>query len=241
MKVYVINLAKNAGRLNEISKRLNALAVPYERIVAILGAALSKNDKRRKVNRLAWWCFKGYLPRDGEIGAALSHQLVYREMREKGLDYCCVLEDDTVMDERFPEQLGRIAEWIDPARPQVILLSNYTKESSLEWDIKLTCSDSSAEAYVITRTAANVLLNINNPVRVPSDLWSHWVKRGVIELYHAFPTVIIPAWRTDASYKSDVTPDNAIVADVRRMSLVRKISWKMCRFIGITLGRVFCW
>ena len=238
MRVFVINLAKNHQRLNVISQKLDELGIAFERFDAIYGVALSDEMITRKVDRLHWWAIKGYLPRRGEIGAALSHLGIYRKMMLDGDEVCCVFEDDITPDERLGMQLQTVLRWIDVTRPQVVLLSNYSKMSSETWEIKPSNGDSSAEAYVLTRNAAEILLRHNTPVCAPSDYWIYWKKKG-IELYHAFPTVVHPEWIGNVNYVSDVTPDSSLVCDVRHMNLFLRLVWKINRICGKVFGRIF--
>lgn len=238
MKVYVINLAKNIDRLRLIDSRLKNLGVSYDRIEAVCGRELSTAEKLRSVSRLKWWCARGVLPRDGEIGCALSHLNVYRKLVESDDPCCCVLEDDDQFEPCFKEQLTRIEKWIDGDKPQVVLMTNYTQEDGGdEWKIVSTSGDSSTEAYVITKAAAKSLLKHNCPACMPSDGWRYWVKRGWIQLYHAFPTMVPSTWQLEG-YRSDVCPQGEKMIRVSDMGVGQRIVWKFMRLIGLCLGKI---
>lgn len=238
MKVYVINLEKNRERFVKISDRLKELGVDFERVPAVYGRDLSDVEKHKAVSYFKWWCVRGTFPRDGEIGCALSHLSVYRELIKSGDDCCCVLEDDDQLDGRFKEQLSRIERWIRPGRPQVVLMTNYTREQGGDdWRIVPSSGDSSTEAYVITREGACSLLKHNSPACMPSDGWRFWVKRGWIELYHAFPTIVPSTWQLPG-YTSDVCPKGEKMVRVSEMNCVKRIVWKLERLFGVILARV---
>lgn len=239
MRVWVINLDKNTDRLALITERLGKQGISFERLPAIYGRTLSADEKRRLVAFWKWWCVRGTYPRDGEIGAVASHLAVYQRLIDSGEPCCCVLEDDDHLDARFKEQLDRIESWIEPTRPQVVLMTNYTgRDGGDIWRIEKSDGDSSAEAYVITAAAARNLLARNSPACTPSDVWGFWVRRKVIELYHAFPTVVPSTWRLPG-YKSEVCPEGEAMVRVSEMNLIAKICWKIKRVIGLALARLF--
>lgn len=129
MKVFLINLDKDAERLARCDAQLRRLGVDYERVPAILGRDLSAEEKDGAVNRFLWWCNGGRKVMDGEIGCALSHYVCFKKIMEEGVGFGCVLEDDVILDAGFPDVLKRIEAWIDARQPMVVLLSNHSKES----------------------------------------------------------------------------------------------------------------
>ena len=232
MKIYVINLRKNHERMSRIKRRLDDLGIPFERVEAVYGRELSEKEKHSKVSCFKWWCARGTLPRDGEIGCALSHIKVYKNLIDSGEGCCCVLEDDDTLKDGLEEQLLRVERWIDPSKSQVVLLTNYSNDADDgSWRIVSTQGDSSTEAYVITRKAACNIIEKNYPVCMPSDSWYFWVSRGWIELYHAYPTMVPPTWQLPG-YVSDVCPKDEKILRVSDMGLIRKTVWKVGRIIG---------
>jgi len=237
MRTFIINLDKNVERLSKISRQLGVLGVPFERICAVYGKALSETVKRSSSNLFAWWCVKGYAMRDGELGAALSHQLVYRTMIDQQVSIACVFEDDANPNEFLPEQLRRIRAMVNPDKPEVFLLADHTAANQQEWGIWRLQRGAFAEGYVLTLSAARALLKDNFPVKTPADSWSYWVRKGIIDLYQTTPASCDQAWE-QVGYQSDVTPDCAGVTDVRRMSHFSLLLWKVKRVVGVCLGRI---
>ena len=238
MRVFLINLDKNKDRLALVGQRLSDLEVSFERIPAVYGKTLSEAEKKKCVAPFKWWCLRGVMPRDGEVGCALSHLVAYRRLLEGGDDCCCVLEDDDQFEPTFKDQLARIESWIDPDEPQVVLLTNYSDSSSSNsWKVVASVGDSSSEGYVITRMAARAILKHNFPVCMPSDGWRFWVRRGWIKLYHAFPTVVPRTWMLPG-YISDVCPLGEKMIRVSDMNVIQKILWKAQRVVGLILARI---
>lgn len=234
MKVFLINLDKNPDRLAAADAQLKRLGVEYERFPAVYGKALSEEEKRRAVNRFRWWCAVGRTIRDGEIGCALSHYAIYRRMVEERIPMACVLEDDVLLEDAFPDQLRRVEAWVRPGEPQVVLLSNHTQERHMDAGVFPAKSDMFAEGYVLTGCAAQRLLGANLPMQVPCDHWGRWVRSGAIRLYHAFPTVCAQNRRDFAS--GTVSPDSF---DVRRLPTFARFPHKAKRVLGKVLDYAF--
>jgi glycosyl transferase family 25 len=188
MKVYLINLDKDIERLSAAKAQFKRLGITYERISAVYGKDLNLTERDNAVNKFRWWCAVGRPVRIGEIGCALSHYSIYKQMRDVPF---CILEDDVILDSRFMEVLDYIEDQIDLTKSQVFLLSNHSKDISVDNNIHIEPAkrDMYTEGYVITPKAAKALLKANLPLQCPCDWWGRWVKQGIIELYHAFPTV----------------------------------------------------
>ena len=236
MRVFVINLDKNVSRMNVIARQLTDLRLPYERVSAVYGNELSVNDKRQAVDRFGWWCLNSYPIRNGEIGCALSHLSIYKKMIESNLTKACILEDDANPYDCLPKLLDYLDGIIDESRPQVFLISNHQKDEDRDvMHIKSIKSGFFSDGYVLTKKAAEAILKHNYPIKGPSD---SWVRREWVELYQAFPWGCGQQWQEEG-YRSDVTPDNTQVVDVRKMKLWGKLIWKVKRVIGKTLLRIF--
>lgn len=199
MKVFVINLDSNQERLASFSQQLGKLGVAYERFPAVDGRRLSKESRRRAFSAFRWWCAIGRPVVSAEIGCALSHLGVYRRMIEENIGLACVFEDDVILEPFLAEQLERVGRFVDPQRAQVVLLTNYTRETCSTPEIRPAKRDTSTEGYVLTQVAARRLLAANFPVRTPSDAWGRWVKMRRIELFHAYPS---PCQRTQFLFGS---------------------------------------
>lgn len=187
MNVFLINLEDDKERLIRADRQLRAQGIAYERIEAVNGRELDATAKQKSVNGFGWWCAIGRPVRDGEIGCALSHYLVYEKMIRENLPFCCVFEDDLVLSKGIYSALKEIEGFLNPKLPQVVLLTNYSKDSGM--GICRSTGDLYAVAYVITQKAAVQLLRANLPLSVPCDHWRRWVRQKIIELYHYFPSV----------------------------------------------------
>ena len=237
MKVYVINLRKNEGRMKRLADRLSRLGIDYVRIEAIYGKELSLKDKKDKVNHFRWWCTKGYKIRDGEIGCTLSHNLIYEIMVKEGVWAACILEDDAVLDDHFPFQLQNVERFLRSRGKEsiVVQLANHSGTKALDWEIKKIEDTSYAEAYAINLAAAKHYLSANSPICAPVDMWGYWQKKGIFSLYQAYPGVCEQDWTP--GFVSDVCPVNAF--DAKKLPIIKRLAWKIKRAIGFAIDRIF--
>lgn len=246
IKTFLINLDKNPERLVESARQLNALGVSFERIAAIYGKDLGEDEKRRSVNAFRWWCAKGRKVRDGEIGCALSHLSVYRKMIDENIDVACILEDDNRYRDTFASVVQQAEKLMDVTRPQVVLLSNCSRDRATMDSVHIvpTKNEQWTSSYLITRRAAKAILAANYPLHVPADGWGRWAKRGLIELYHCFPTVAvqdgnqfvafgIPLTVAHANKDSDI--EAGAVLRVSELPLHLKAVHKIKRVIGTVI------
>lgn len=227
MKVFVLNLDRDKERLEAVDKQLRRLGVEYERITAVYGKSLSAAEKNSKINRFRWWCAVGrpYMP--GEVGCALSHFKAWESCETA----VCVLEDDVILALEFPAVLERVGKWISPAKPQVVLLSNHSGETGK--GVCRSSGDMYAEGYVINLAAIKALRACNDPLQTPCDWWGRWARRGVIELYHAFPTVCS---QNQSQYESGTVQPGCL--RVSELSLLAFAWHKLKRLIGKVLDRI---
>ena len=234
MNVYVINMDRDCDRMQAVGSQLRSLGVAYNRFSAVDAKRLDRSELNGAVNRFRWWCAVGRPVRIGEIGCAMSHYAIYKKMGQDDLKVACVLEDDVILDGRFNEVLEFAERNIDTNKPQVFLLSNHTRvvDDEKDWHIVACKRDMYTEGYVITEPAAKALLGANFPMQTPCDWWGRWAGRGIIELYHVFPTVCS---QDQAQYVSGTVDANSF--NVKNLSLPRFCMHKFCRLIGKILDK----
>lgn len=231
MKAYLINLDRNIDRLESAARQLEALGIRYERFPAVDGSALTDDDRRRVMARFHARMARHNPLTKGELGCALSHAAIWRKMIEERLPVALVFEDDVQLSDEFTRALARVAESVDVGRAQVYLFSDGRFRPFAETDgapesverlegarlDKAWCS----EAYVMTLPAARNLLAANYPIVTPIDWWGRWGKRGLVEVYRAYP---LTARQKRETYPSDVTPVQPSIGRGWRF-----LWWVMCR------------
>ena len=242
MKVFVINLDRCPDRMARVKARLDALGVPFERVAGIDDATLDPAERKRSVSEFLWWCCSLRPITRGQVGCTLSHQKVYRRMLAEGLGHACVLEDDVLLGDRFPQVLAWLDGTVDDARPQVALMCDH-EGGRMELDpaerpcaLEPVADTMFAEGYVLTAKAARAILDANFPLRVMDDIWGRWVRQGRIELFFARPTVC-----TQTSARDGGSTIVSAVVLRSEMSWFGRRWWDLRRLVGICIDACTGW
>lgn len=228
MKVYLVNLDRDVEKLAFMMRQLAALGIAYERVPAVYGKAMAASELKKMYRPFRWWCAVGRPIVPAEVGCASSHFGIYARLKAR--EAVCILEDDVVLDAAFVERLREVERFVDVEKPQVVMLSSHNQPRDGVGIVRSSdamCTD----AYVITPPAAEAILRANRPLIVPCDHWRRWVECGLIELYHALPTVA----RQDQVTFVGTTSEGR--RDERRLSV--KFFWrKLGRLVGKPLDRL---
>jgi len=227
MKTYVINLDRNPERLAFMREQLERMGLDFERFPAVYGKAMTSAERAAGFSALRSFIASKKRMSDAEIGVAMSHIGCYKRMLASGEDAALVFEDDVVLGTRFCETLARVEKFLDPTKPQVVVLSGYGVENAelLPEMIRAEKSIWCADAYCLTRSAAELILRANNPVITVADSFKRWHRRFGLELYRALPPTVR---QDDITFKSEnvVLPkSNWLVRNL--MWLVDWVLWKM--------------
>lgn len=179
LPVFLINLDRSPDRLAAMRAQLHRLGVPFERIPAVDGRALSSEDAARnppsRIHRPL---------RPGEMGCFGSHRRFWSLVCERGLTAAVVLEDDVLVDDDFVQALAEIEASL-PRHGLVRLMTLVRKTTvpiekigrhRIEEPLAFSrCSGT--QGYVITREAAARLVAESRVWRLPVDnfLDKSWV------------------------------------------------------------------
>lgn len=194
---FVINLASDEGRRTEISEQLDYLGLPYTIFNAVYGDTLSNKEltesynKNRAIN-------ESHDLTLGEIGCALSHIGVYREMIKRNIQHCLVLEDDARLSDDIVEILPKLAERYSYDKPQVVMLNyveKYQRRGMIRLDDKHYIASTyggckNAHGYFLTLSAANNLSENLFPVWLVADRWERFHEKKIIQLKCILPYCI---------------------------------------------------
>ena len=192
MKTFLVNLDKNPERLAFMDGQLKRLGISYERIPAVYGVNLTAEQKRSAYSSFRARLVRGTPLSDGEIGCALSHCAIYRQMAQENIKVALVLEDDIVISVEFPAVLKEAIAGLDKDKGQVVIFSDYgvPQDNRPKHGIVSTDVAHCTDVYLITLPAAKRILAANMPVITVADSWARWSRLYGIELYHAFPTTV---------------------------------------------------
>jgi glycosyl transferase, family 25 len=176
-KIVIINLPSSVDRRNAITKHLASLGLEGVFFPAIDGRELSEAEITEvydlsRAETTEW----GQLTR-GEIGCALSHRGVWKQLVESGDSGWLVIEDDILLALDVPKWLGKLREL---AREGDVI--PFVKTSATPYYFRRVRLDSrwlvypnqafiGAMAYYITPLAARRLLEASTPIWFPIDCW----------------------------------------------------------------------
>lgn len=244
MKIFFVNLARRPERRAFMERQFDALGLKVERVEGVDGRAMPAAEREKTLSRFRWWCANGYRARDGEIGAALTHQSIYRRMVAEEIPCACILEDDVTLDPRFSEMMAACENFVTgtPAAKVLILTPYGQRKNNGEGEPSFVPVADAALAggYVLGNEAARRLLRVNTPLHTTIDNWGRLCRLGGIGLYDASPVVCLqPEYRStpsDPAFASDtIDPGTVFVAD---MPPWRRLLHKATRCIGLSLD--FC-
>ena len=187
--IFVINLNGYTDRLERISRRLNGLGLDFERIPAINGRSLSRQEKH-KISPVRSWLTLS----DSEIARYMSHLKALRIVADRGLPRAIILEDDAAFDEDFavwasgecplPSELDILKlEGFGAPNTIKIPISTYA-DRTIQFSFKPT---GGAAAYMITLDGARKALKAMDVTRgqLDHDLFAYW--RTGLRTYEVFP------------------------------------------------------
>lgn len=163
LATYLINLDRATERLLSAETKINHAGLQYERITAVDGSKLTRQQKGQYNEALAYKHFGRSLS-GGEIGCYLSHVNAVDLFLKTDMEYGLVLEDDIKLDCDFNSVLQELIEFL-----------NSHKESG--YDIVNLCNEpkkSYNQLHTIAVTNGNFDLCRAHffPVRTTAILWT---------------------------------------------------------------------
>lgn len=166
LRSYLINLDRSAERLAFMRRQFDDLGIQFERISAVDGRSLSRDDYADSPLALS------------EIGCLLSHRAAWERLIESGEHYAAVFEDDCVLSRDLPAVLIGTG-WI-PCEAAVVKLDTTFGELQLGRlrarapggrALRLVLSDSFGScSYIVHREEAVRLLAATAPFQRPVDM-----------------------------------------------------------------------
>lgn len=196
-KAYVINLERAQDRRARIGAALDALGLDWEIFNAVDGRLLDDRALAKAYDADGARSAYREMSR-GEVACALSHLGVYRKMLDDGAAHALILEDDALPRSDLPRVLDALAAAIRADEPEVVLLTHVDKYTA--WGSQPLGGPTRlvrryhewwrAHGYLVTRAAAQRMLESLQPVRSAADQWSRFEREGIVRVRAVVPYCI---------------------------------------------------
>jgi glycosyl transferase, family 25 len=233
MNIYVVNLDRHPDRLASIEQQLTALDLSYFRVAAVDGSKLSKEELDQVYDPVLCKRSCGRELARGEIGCAMSHLSIYKQMVASQIPLACVLEDDAQLSEKLPQVLEALEYLAAEQEPVVSLLTHvgrYTAWgaktlSNADHQICKTVHAFCTHGYVINHAAARALLKHNQKINHPLDYWNDFSSRGVLQVRAVVPYVV---GHSGFAMHSEIETERMALSQDNDMLLSKSV-WQRCR------------
>lgn len=195
--VFVVNLKRSKYRREFILNYLKEFGIDAKIHDAVEGNKLNISELESSNiydDEAAHQAFSRSLTMP-EIGTALSHIGVYKEILDLNIDRALVLEDDVMFQEGAVRKIEALLEEV-PDDWDIIQLYYRCKDyeeitGNVVRFLSKTCIPVGAPGYIIRNTGAKKLLDNAYPIRYPSDSLIGRSPRWGTSVYGSLPQLVI--------------------------------------------------
>jgi glycosyl transferase family 25 len=238
--VVVVSMTSAHERRAAFAARARAATVPWRFFDACTGLVDGLTYDSAAVERN-----KGRHLTKGEIGCYASHFSIWREMCERNIAQCIVLEDDVIADWAFIERLGAL----DLDAHDIPYLRLYSKVPTFHQVVSRNFMQHSrsvvelvghpygTQAYAITRKGARAFLDVCATIKRPIDdqmdrSWEHGVRNLAL-----FPAPVIEEFVSSGIGVDRYSKVRGQAYNTLRQRLVRWIDRQRIRFKKLSVLR----
>lgn len=196
--IWVINLERASERREFMRGQLEALGLPYEFLTAVDGHQLGSRA-RHEYSRVRAVLELGRQMTAPEIGCALSHLAAYERLLAEDLEEALILEDDVELGGDVPAVLdargGLPADW------DLVTLYHGQRARPVPFGPSFVAGRRfctfervwGTQGYLVRRSAAERLMCLGRPVRLPSDELLYRPGEARLRVYGVTPPALRPA------------------------------------------------
>jgi glycosyl transferase family 25 len=198
VQVLAVSLPSAVARRRLMQAQLDAPGMPpYRLLDAVDGRKLTGAERARLYDDDAAKRYYGHAMTEPEIGCAASHFAAYRYISNNRLPWAVVLEDDALLGHQFPSVVARVAQIVNPSKPQAVLLSHVLRYSA--WgavrvdrlhQLYRPYEVYGAHAYLITLAGAQAMLAAFPQIRTVADDWRRFRRAGILEVLALVPYLV---------------------------------------------------
>lgn len=194
LPIWILNLERDVEKRQFMKNRLNNLGLNFEFIKAIDGNTLSEVDLSVYSKTFAVRDFGRELT-PGELGCAISHIRMWQKLVDSEHGEALILEDDVLIGWALIQVLNNRDKL--PTDYQHLNLSTKARQQpkgEIITDIYRASNHIerpySAEAYLITKSGAQKLIDLVEPLYMPID---NFISIAGLVSYGVFPRVAVSA------------------------------------------------
>jgi glycosyl transferase, family 25 len=237
MRSFVINLPRDAARMQTIAQRLDALGLPFERFDAVDGRRLEPAELDAMYSAQA---NRVHYPQPlvaGEIGCYASHLALWQRIADSGDAAALVLEDDVEPTPLLRPVLDALAA-LPPCWDMVKLIGRDSETPLQSWPLVDAVAATAAArliryrrvpsltgAYAISRAGALRLLAARRPFFRPIDIDLRYWWECKLRVFGVAP---YPVRHADAAAVSSIGARRTRVGPVLRWRKMRE-QWRYSR------------
>ena len=174
---YIINLDRSIERYDYVRDNVQNIGLSVERISAIDGNRLTKEDIDKYVDLKSYKEFMGHLPKSGMIGCNLSHLKAWQSFLDSSYKYAIIFEDDVSFDPAKVKQALEMLTANDKDDWDISILEISHKGTPLtirtfpnQQKLVLYLTEvTHGGAYILNRKAAEQLVQRALPIKMPID------------------------------------------------------------------------
>lgn len=161
--IYMINLDRSQDRLEFQKKQFKEYDLKFERIPAVDGRKLNQDNYKKLLEEIPL-SHKWKEMSNGQKGCSLSHYFILNKMIKENIEYCLVLEDDSVFCDDFVNKFNEYFE-LEDLNNDIIYIGNQQSEEDLkkiEQYKKIRKPTFTTHAMIYTKKGAQNILNLIN-------------------------------------------------------------------------------
>ena len=195
LPIILINLSESKARLERSQQELARAGLSFERLEAVDGRKMSKNE----LDKVSHWdksaFFKPLSP--GEVGCYLSHIAAAEKIVLESWPYVLVFEDDFRLTPQFSDNISEVVRGA-PKGFHIIKLQGNVRggevlvELNSNHQIKLhRCISAQTVAQLWSLEGATAFLRVARPLRRPIDVQlKHWWE-GDLKIFQISPPMVL--------------------------------------------------
>lgn len=207
MKIFVINMKRSIERRAFMHKQLINQNLDFEFVQAVDGAALTDDYLSRICDYKEMAAKRPWLLKRGVYGCLLSHLSIYKDIIANNIPFALVLEDDVEISDKLKSKLDKIGNSIREGEVILLFLQNNHTNIVFSEQHAISLGDAyqlvypmsavmlgSAAGYVVTKQAAQCLVDMAFPIRYAADDWgAFYEEKAVATVRCVTPFLVKPA------------------------------------------------